>query len=187
MAHEHAPEIEGWRRERISADFHAYHPDPWRLDGESYCVATGIDAEGRPWARVMHEEGPGDGRTPMGLTYHGDDAVIDACAAARAANDLLLPPASEVLVYRLTDARKATGETQEQLAARLGVAVRTIRGWEGLQASPPWTQLDRWARAVGVSLWAGQTASSPSPPSPASRGSVYGTGSSPRRGGEVTR
>jgi DNA-binding transcriptional regulator YiaG len=152
MKHEHAPEIEGWKRKHLGGPRYEYHPTPWPIEGPRWVVVVTVD-KGRPSATPEYR--PADSAEPSRpgpLTYTDTDAAARACAATLERLDELLPPVARTLVARLVDARNASGETQEQLAQRLGVAVRTIRGWEGLQASPTWAQLDRWARAVGVAL-----------------------------------
>lgn len=53
---------------------------------------------------------------------------------------------------RLSAAREAVGLTQSALAARLGVRLKTLRGWENDLAEPRANRLQMLAAMLGVSL-----------------------------------
>lgn len=53
---------------------------------------------------------------------------------------------------RVTGAREAAGLEQAELAKRLGVKVKTVRGWENDQAEPRANKLSMLAGILGVSM-----------------------------------
>lgn len=53
---------------------------------------------------------------------------------------------------RVTGAREAAGLTQPELAKRLGVKVKTIRGWENDQSEPRANKLGTLSGILGVSM-----------------------------------
>ena len=53
---------------------------------------------------------------------------------------------------RMTGAREAAGLSQAELAKRLGVKVKTIRGWENDQSEPRANKLQMLAGLLGVSI-----------------------------------
>lgn len=53
---------------------------------------------------------------------------------------------------RLTGAREAAGLSQSDLSKRLGVKVKTIRGWENDQSEPRANKLNMLAGMLGVSI-----------------------------------
>lgn len=53
---------------------------------------------------------------------------------------------------RLTAAREALGLSQEEVARRLGVRLRTIRAWEGDAAEPRGNKLQMLAGLLNVSI-----------------------------------
>ncbi|AHM05546.1 DNA-binding protein, putative [Roseibacterium elongatum DSM 19469] len=53
---------------------------------------------------------------------------------------------------RVTGAREAAGLSQAELAKRLGVKVKTVRGWENDQAEPRANKLQMLAGMLGVSI-----------------------------------
>ena len=52
---------------------------------------------------------------------------------------------------RLSDIRKDHGETQADLAARLGVSLPTVRAWEQEKSSPSHEMLVSICRTYGIS------------------------------------
>ena len=53
---------------------------------------------------------------------------------------------------RVTGAREAAGLGQAELAKRLGVKVKTVRGWENDQSEPRANKLSMLAGVLGVSM-----------------------------------
>ncbi|MEJ6395216.1 helix-turn-helix domain-containing protein [Gymnodinialimonas sp. 2305UL16-5] len=53
---------------------------------------------------------------------------------------------------RVTGAREAAGLGQAELAKRLGVKVKTVRGWENDQSEPRANKLGKLAGILGVSM-----------------------------------
>ncbi|MEJ6388990.1 helix-turn-helix domain-containing protein [Gymnodinialimonas ulvae] len=53
---------------------------------------------------------------------------------------------------RVTGAREAAGLGQAELAKRLGVKIKTVRGWENDQAEPRANKLSMLAGILGVSM-----------------------------------
>lgn len=53
---------------------------------------------------------------------------------------------------RVTGAREAAGLGQAELAKRLGVKVKTVRGWENDQSEPRANKLSMLAGILGVSM-----------------------------------
>ena len=53
---------------------------------------------------------------------------------------------------RVTGAREAAGLGQAELAKRLGVKVKTVRGWENDQSEPRANKLSMLAGLLGVSM-----------------------------------
>ncbi|WP_341861828.1 helix-turn-helix domain-containing protein [Gymnodinialimonas sp. 57CJ19] len=53
---------------------------------------------------------------------------------------------------RVTGAREAAGLTQPELAKRLGVKVKTVRGWENDQSEPRANKLGTLSGVLGVSM-----------------------------------
>lgn len=53
---------------------------------------------------------------------------------------------------RVTGAREASGLSQSELARRLGVKVKTVRGWENDQSEPRANKLQMLAGMLGVSI-----------------------------------
>jgi transcriptional regulator with XRE-family HTH domain len=50
---------------------------------------------------------------------------------------------------RLVEARRATFQTQEEIAHRLGVSLRSVQRWEGNQSAPQLRQVRAIAAAFG--------------------------------------
>jgi transcriptional regulator with XRE-family HTH domain len=61
-------------------------------------------------------------------------------------------PAYLAVLADLRRARADSGLTQAEVAARLGIHMRTLRRWENGEGDPPAHMLFRWATAVGVVL-----------------------------------
>lgn len=59
-------------------------------------------------------------------------------------------PAYLAVLADLRRARAASGLTQAEVAARLGIHMRTLRRWENGESDPPAHMLFRWAAFVGV-------------------------------------
>ena len=53
---------------------------------------------------------------------------------------------------RVTGAREAAGMSQAELAKRIGVKVKTVRGWENDQSEPRANKLQMLAALLGVSM-----------------------------------
>jgi transcriptional regulator with XRE-family HTH domain len=53
---------------------------------------------------------------------------------------------------RLTTRRKATGVTRKQIAAEVGVEVRSLSAWERGERSPTLKHAVKWARALGAEI-----------------------------------
>lgn len=53
---------------------------------------------------------------------------------------------------RLAAAREGSGQTQEELAGRLGVRIKTLRDWEDDASDPRANRLQMLAALLGVSL-----------------------------------
>ena len=59
-------------------------------------------------------------------------------------------PAYLAVLADLRRARAASGLTQAEVAARLGIHMRTLRRWENGEGDPQAGMLFRWAAVVGV-------------------------------------
>ena len=61
-------------------------------------------------------------------------------------------PATTTFGDRVTGAREAAGLSQTDLAKRIGVKVKTVRGWENDQSEPRANKLQMLAGLLGVSI-----------------------------------
>ncbi len=61
-------------------------------------------------------------------------------------------PAYLTVLADLRRARATSGLTQAEVAARLGIHMRTLRRWENGEGDPPAGMLFRWAAVVGVGV-----------------------------------
>ena len=61
-------------------------------------------------------------------------------------------PETSTFGDRVTGAREAAGFGQAELAKRLGVKVKTVRGWENDQSEPRANKLGMLAGLLGVSI-----------------------------------
>lgn len=77
-------------------------------------------------------EGSGDGYADARLDWYDPDATTFG--------------------DRVTGAREAAGLTQSELAKRIGVKVKTVRGWENDQSEPRANKLQMLAGLLGVSI-----------------------------------
>lgn len=89
--------------------------------------------------------------------------------------------ASLAMFVQLRNARRAAGLTQQQVAARLRVVLRTLQRWENAETEPTMSDLFRWAAAVGLVIGArpigehdNPVASRPGPGAAAERGAPAG-------------